>query len=185
MKIGLKRIILLLITFVFLYFVFVNIDFKELLQVIKGFDVKYLFLLALSIMVSLSFRGLCFKYLIAKSANPPLKVLAPLCISCAGLNIVLPARAGDFFRAFFVGQKYGIDKVKVFGTIMLERIFDVFTIFCFLMVGVFVYNRNEIAMNMCSVAGACIIFGIVFLGGGSFSISMYFIKQMPIAVLLI
>lgn len=162
MKIGLKRIILLLITFVFLYFVFVNIDFKELLQVIKGFDVKYLFLLALSIMVSLSFRGLCFKYLIAKSANPPLKVLAPLCISCAGLNIVLPARAGDFFRAFFVGQKYGIDKVKVFGTIMLERIFDVFTIFCFLMVGVFVYNRNEIAMNMCSVAGACIIFGIVF-----------------------
>lgn len=162
MKIGIKKIILLLITLVFLYFVFVNIDFKELLLVIKGFDIKYLFFLSLSVMISLSFRGLCFKYLISKSANPSLKVLAPLCISCAGLNIVLPARAGDLFRAFFVGQKYGVDKVKVFGTIMLERIFDVFTIFCFLMVGVFIYNRNEIAMSMCSVAGACIILGIVF-----------------------
>ena len=162
MKIGIKRIILLLITVIFLYFVFVNIDFKELLLVIKGFDIKYLFFLSLSVMISLSFRGLCFKYLIAKSANPSLKVLAPLCISCAGLNIVLPARAGDLFRAFFIGQKYGVDKIKVFGTIMLERIFDVFTIFCFLMVGVFVYNRNEIAMSMCSVAGACILFGIIF-----------------------
>ena len=88
--------------------------------------------------------------------------MAPLCISSAGLNIVLPARAGDIFRAFFVGQKYGVDKVKVFGTIMLERIFDVFTIFCFLMVGVFVYNRNEIAMNMCAVAAGCIFLGITF-----------------------
>ena len=162
MKIRFKRIILLLITLIFLYFVFVNIDINELLIVIKKFDIKYLFLLVLSITISLSFRGLCFKYLIAKSANPPLKVLAPLCISCAGLNIVLPARAGDFFRAFFIGQKYGVDKVKVFGTIMLERIFDVFTIFCFLMVGVFVYNRNEIAMSLCSFAGTCILFGIIF-----------------------
>ena len=162
MKIGLKRIILLLITVVFLYFVFVNIDLKELFEVIKGFDIKYLFFLSASIMISLSFRGLCFKHLISKSVNPSLKVLAPLCIASAGLNIVLPARAGDIFRAFFVGQKYGVDKVKVFGTIMLERIFDVFTIFCFLMVGVFVYNRNEIAMNMCAVAAGCIFLGITF-----------------------
>lgn len=162
MKIDLKRIVLLLITIIFLYFVFRNIDLIELFEVIKGFEIKYLFLLSISIMISLSFRGLCFKYLISKSANPPLKVLAPLCISCAGLNIVLPARAGDFFRAFFVGKKYGVDKVKVFGTIMLERIFDVFTIFCFLIMGVFVYNRNEIAMSMCSVAGACIVLGIIF-----------------------
>lgn len=162
MKISLKRIILLLITLVFLYLVFVNIDLKELIQVIKGFDVKYLFLLSLSIMISLSFRGLCFKYLISKSANPPMKILAPLCIASAGLNIVLPARAGDIFRAFFIGSKYGVDKVKVFGTIMLERIFDVFTILCFLLVGVFFYNKNEVAMGLCSVAGMCIFIGVAF-----------------------
>lgn len=162
MKISLKRIILLLITLVFLYFVFVNIDLKELFHVIKGFDVKYLFLLALSVMISLSFRGLCFKFLISKSINPPLKVLAPLCIASAGLNIVLPARAGDIFRAFFTGSKYGADKVKIFGTIMLERIFDVFTIFCFLLVGVFFYNKNEVAMSLCSFAGVCILVGFLF-----------------------
>jgi len=163
MKSAIKKIILLLVTLVFLYFVFVNLDFRKLLTVIKGFDLRYLVLLAFSVMISLSFRGLCFKQLISKSANPPLKVLAPLCIASAGLNIVLPARAGDIFRAFFVGQKYNVDKIKVFGTIMFERIMDVFTIFCFLMIGVFVYNRNELAMRLCSIVGACLLFGIVFV----------------------
>ena len=92
----------------------------------------------------------------------PLKELVSLCLTAASLNIVLPARAGDIFRAFFIGQKYNISKIKIFGTVMLERIFDVFVIFCFLLVGVFIYHRNEIAIKLCSFAGICILIGITF-----------------------
>ena len=139
-----------------------NIDLIELLEIIKKFDLKYIFLLSISIILSLTCRGICFKQLISKTVDVPLKELVPLCLTAASLNIVLPARAGDIFRAFFIGQKYNISKIKIFGTVMLERIFDVFVIFCFLLVGVFIYHRNEIAIKLCSFAGICILIGITF-----------------------
>ena len=162
MKNNIKKILLLLVTIVFLYFVFVNLDIKELLRVMKGFDLKYIFILCVSIIVSLGFRAVCFKQLISLSVKPPLKELIPLCITGASLNIVLPARAGDIFRAVFIGQKYGINKVKVFGTVMLERIFDVFVIFCFLLAGVFIYRKSQLALHLCSFAGIFLIMGAVF-----------------------
>lgn len=129
----------------------------------KNFDLKCVFLLSLSLILSLSCRAICFKQLISKSVNAPLKELIPLCISSAALNIVLPARAGDIFRAFFIGQKYSVNKIKIFGSVMLERLFDVFIIFCFLLVGVFIYHRNELAMKMCIFTGICILLGIIFI----------------------
>jgi hypothetical protein len=158
-----KKTILLLITLIFLYFVFSNLDIKELIRIMKGFKLPFFFLLMMSVTISLSFRGLCFKLLMSKTAKLPLKEMAPLCMTTAALNVVLPARAGDFFRAFFVGQKYGINKVKVLGTVMLERIFDTLVIFTFLAGGIFFYHRNPLAMKLCSFAGIVIILGIIFV----------------------
>lgn len=163
MKNNIKRIILLLITFIFLYLVFVNINFTELIRAIKHFNFKYIFLLIISIFISLSFRALCYKQLISKSVpNAGLRDLIPLCLTGAALNIVLPARAGDIFRAYYTGCKYNANKVKIFGTVMLERIFDVFVIFCLLCSGIFLYHRNQLAMNLCTFAGIIIIIGITF-----------------------
>lgn len=158
-----KKIVLLLITFVFVYFVFRNLDIRELLTIMKGFKLQYFFLLMISATISLSFRGLCFKILMSKTANLPLKETAPLCMTSAALNVVLPARAGDFFRALFVGQKYGIDKVKVIGTVLFERIFDTLIIFSFLALGIFLYHRNPLAMKLCTFAGITIILGALFV----------------------
>lgn len=161
MKNALKRIVLLLITLLFLYLVFLNLDFKELFEIIKDFDVKYAVFLAVSITIALSFRGLCFKQLISKTVNAPLKDLVPLCITGAALNIVLPARAGDIFRAYYVGHKYEVDKVKIFGTIMLERIFDGLVILSMLLLGIFVYHKNELAQKLCIAAAAIFIGALI------------------------
>ena len=162
MKKHIKKIILLLITVIFLYFVFVNIDLRELLTIIKEFNLKYIIFLSISIICSLACRGICFKQLISRTVNVPLSLLIPLCLTSASLNILLPARAGDIFRAFFIGQKYNVSKIKIFGTVMLERIFDVFVIFCFLLAGVFIYHKNDIAIKLCIFAGVCIFIGITF-----------------------
>lgn len=142
-----------MVTIVFLYFVFVNLDVKELIRIIKNFNPIYIIFLVISIITGLTARALCFKMLMSKTANLPIKEMAPLCITGAALNIVLPARAGDIFRAFWVGQKYNINKLKVFGTVMLERMFDTFVIFCFLIICVTFYHRNPLAMNLCIFAG--------------------------------
>lgn len=152
MKKVLKKFILLIITIVFLYFVFKNIDIIQLLDTIKNFDIKYIFLAIMSILTSLSIRGICFKILISKTVNPPLKDLMPLCITGAALNIMLPARAGDIFRAFYIGNKYNANKIKIFGAIMLERIFDGLTVLGILLLGIYFYNKNELAQKLCLFA---------------------------------
>ena len=163
MKKHIKKIILFLITLVFLYFVFVNININEFISAIKGFDIRFIFPLIISCIISLSFRALCFKQLISKSvSNPSLPTLIHLCLTSAALNIFLPARAGDIFRAFYTGSLYKADKVKIFGTVMLERIFDVVVIFGFLSFGIFVYHNNPLARQLCAFAGILIVCGLLF-----------------------
>ena len=81
----------------------------------------------------------------------------PLCITSSALNIVLPARAGDLFRAFYIGNKYNANKIKLLGAVMLERIFDGLTIIGLLLLGIYVYNKNELAQNLCLLAAAIFI----------------------------
>lgn len=132
------------------------------MRVIKQFNVLYTLPLAASILFSLALRGLVFKQLLHNTVKAPLSELSHLCITGAAMNILLPARAGDFFRAFYTGQKYNADKVKIFGTVMFERIFDMIVIFVFLSAGVFIYHRNPIALNLCCFAGLCMVFGLIF-----------------------
>lgn len=157
MKKNIKRLVLLLITIVFLYFVCRNVDLKQLLHEMKSFDVKFIPLLIISILTGLTMRGVCFKLLISKSVKAPLSEMAQLCITCAALNIFLPARAGDLFRAFYVGDKYNIDKIKMFGAIILERVFDGLVILSLLLLAIFCYNNDEPARTLCLGAAAIFI----------------------------
>ncbi len=163
MNSKIKKLILLFITFVFLYFVFRNLNVTELIETMKEFDPKYAVLLVISILTSLSFRGLCFKLLISQSVKVPLKDLAPLCIAGAALNIALPARAGDIFRAYYVGSKYNANKIKLFGSIMLERIFDGLVILAMLFAGIMLFNKDPLAQQLCNIAAAIFIGSLIFV----------------------
>ena len=157
-----KRLILLLITLVFLYLVFINLDIKELISAIKEFKPSFIILLCISIVMGQFCRALCFKQLISKTVNAPLYELTPLCLTNGALNILLPARAGDFFRAFYVGNKYNVNKVKIFGSIILERIFDGIITLLFVFSAVILYNKNQLAVNICYITGS-VFLGSLFL----------------------
>ncbi len=159
MKFNTKKIVLFFITVIFLLLIFFNLNFEKLINEIKLFDIKYVLLLIISIVISLSFRGLCFKLLISNTVKPPLKELIPLCLTGAALNIFLPVRAGDIFRAYYVGSKYDVDKIKILGAVILERIFDGVIIVFILFLGIFLFNRNELALNLLLAAS------ILFTGG--------------------
>lgn len=163
MKKRFKGLILLLITLMFLFFILFNIDFSQLLLVLKKFEYIYIVPLIISMTISLSFRAICFKQLLYR-AIPDVKIfdLIPLCITCAGLNIALPARAGDMFRAYYTGHKYNADKMRIFGCVVLERLFDVVIIFLLLILGVFIYHKNPLAEKLCIFAATLLVFGIFF-----------------------
>jgi len=50
-------------------------------------------------------------------------------------NCVLPARLGEFIRANMLGRREGVKSSSAFGTIVVERLFDGFTLLLILLIG--------------------------------------------------
>ena len=50
-------------------------------------------------------------------------------------NYLLPARLGELVRADFLGRRYGISRLSVVGTIVVERLFDVVVFIGFIFAG--------------------------------------------------
>jgi uncharacterized protein (TIRG00374 family) len=58
-------------------------------------------------------------------------------------NTVLPARAGEFLRAYVLGRATGLSKTGVFATLVVERIFDGLTVLLFLLIIIIFGVRDE------------------------------------------
>jgi hypothetical protein len=79
-----------------------------------------------------------------------------------GANMVLPARAGEFLRAYVLGRATGYSKTAIFATLVVERIFDGLTILLSL-VGVVLLGVRAPVLKQIGVAGG--IFYVVALAG--------------------
>ncbi len=77
-------------------------------------------------------------------------------------NNVLPARMGEFVRAYALGKSESLSKSLSFATIVLERVFDGFTLLAFLLVGVLA-RRPEPWLVWSAVGSFCLYLGV--LGG--------------------
>lgn len=108
-----------------LVFLFSRIDIARLWDTIKSVDPYYL---AAAIVTSMSFfpvRAIRWRYLM-DPVKPGLSVGSLLSATMIGFmaNNVLPARLGEFVRAYALGRREGIPSGSVFATIVVERLFD-------------------------------------------------------------
>lgn len=70
-----------------------------------------------------------------------------------GGNMVLPARAGEFLRAYVIGRSTGISKTGAFATLVVERIFDGLTMLLIL-VGLVLFGVNDPRLQQIGMLGA-------------------------------
>jgi glycosyltransferase 2 family protein len=77
-------------------------------------------------------------------------------------NNILPARMGEFVRAYALGKSESLSKSLSFATIVLERVFDGFTLLAFLLIGSVFLNPGPLFLWSATIA-----FGLylVVLGG--------------------
>jgi glycosyltransferase 2 family protein len=116
------------LSLIFLGFFFRKIDFDSVWKTFKS--VEYLYTIPF-ILVNLStiwIRAKRWRYLLA-----PIKQIkiGPLFHATAigfMANNILPARIGEFIRAYVLGNKEQISKTASFATIVVERLFDGFAI---------------------------------------------------------
>jgi len=69
-----------------------------------------------------------------------------------GGNMVLPARAGEFLRAYVIGRSQGISKTAAFATLVVERIFDGLTMI-FILLGLVLFGVRDPQMQRIGLVG--------------------------------
>lgn len=127
----------LIISAVFLYLAFRKSEWSEIADIALNARFEY-FLLAMPLMLlSFVLRAVRWRYLLLPAGRPSIHSLfSAVMIGYMSLNL-LPLRLGEFVRAYVLGQRENISKSGAFATIVVERIFDGFTLLFMLLFPLF------------------------------------------------
>ncbi len=143
-----KKFFALLITFIFLVLIFYKIDFQVFVNTFKIFKIKNLFLIVFLYIIGMYLRGFRFKTILLNDKKYKLLELSENFITGCFLNIFLPARGGDLYRAYKLGSDKEEKKMKILGSILIERTFDGICVFCILLFAVLMYCKQQWIINL-------------------------------------
>ena len=131
-----------LISTLFLILAFNRVNLYELKDTLETANYIYLIPAVLLTILSLWIRAVRWGYLL----QPVKKININSLFSATAIglmaNNLLPARLGEFVRAYVIGKKELISKSASFATIVVERIFDGLTILLFFNVVAIFYAES-------------------------------------------
>lgn len=131
------------ISLFFMLLLFRKIDFSQLVAALKTVDYVFISLAVLFTFVSYFLRAVRWKYLLISEKNIPLASLYPATIIGYMANNLLPARLGEFVRAYFLAQREGLQTPAVFASLVIDRLFDGFTVLLILLVTLFTLEMPQ------------------------------------------
>jgi uncharacterized protein (TIRG00374 family) len=106
-----------------LFFAFRGVSVNELLDALMQADYYYIIPAVLLAIISYLFRAMRWRYLVCTVKDvKTTDLFAPLMIGF--MANMLPARAGEFIRAYLLSKKVKISFSSSFATIFIERLFD-------------------------------------------------------------
>ena len=143
-----KKIFALFISLAFLGLIFYKIDWAKLLQTFKLFDLKNLWAIVPIYVSTLYLRGVRWKSLLLGNPKYSAYNLGAIFTVGSMLNIFLPARAGDVYRAYHLGGAKDEKKMKLFGSIILERTLDGICVFLILLSAILLYSKQQWILNL-------------------------------------
>ncbi len=152
-----RKIAALVITIVLLAAIFYKIDWAELIRTFKDFDFKNILQIVIFYVLTLYIRGIRWKALLLNDEKYSCLHLGEVFTVGSMLNIFLPARAGDVYRAYYLGSVKGEKKMKVFGSIILERTLDGISVFFMLLIAILLYCKQQWILHIAYGIGALFI----------------------------
>lgn len=148
------------ISLFFLFLLFRKIDFHKMMAAFREMDYFYILPAVISTFVSYFFRAVRWKYLLLPMKKTQLRNLFPSTIIGYMANNLLPARLGEFVRAYVLGEKEGLGVGAVFASLVLDRLCDGFTV---LMILLFTFFTVILPPGMERVQEAMVVGGYVTL----------------------
>ncbi|MCC7418058.1 MAG: flippase-like domain-containing protein [Acidobacteria bacterium] len=124
-----------------------NVDFRHVLAAIVRARVDWLALSLASMFVNLALRAWRWQYLLEPIGTTSFAGAFRATAVGFAASTVLPARAGEFIRPYFLSRQNRVSATGAFATVILERLLDVVTVLAFLAVYGFLFGRRFAAAN--------------------------------------
>ncbi len=156
-----KKILALGITVILLGIIFHKINWHELVITFKNFNFKNIWAIVVLYLLTMFLRGIRWKSLLLNDKRYSSLNLGEIFLVGSMLNIFLPARAGDMYRAYYLGSVKNEKKMKVFGSIILERTLDGVSVFFILLAAVFLYCKQDWILHIAYGIGALFIGSLI------------------------
>jgi uncharacterized protein (TIRG00374 family) len=121
----------------FLFLLFRKIDFGKLAAAFRELDYRFIPPALILTFVSYYLRAVRWKFLLLPIKRTRLANLFPSTLIGYMANNLLPARLGEFVRAYSLGKKESIGTSAVFASLVLDRLCDGFTVLLILLITFF------------------------------------------------
>ena len=118
----------LAISLLFLFLFLRKMDWSEVWHILRGINLIYILPLMLVNFLTILIRAKRWEYLLRPIKKIPLSELYQVMAIGFMANYLLPARVGELLRAFLLGSRLRISKTASLATIVVEKVFDGFTI---------------------------------------------------------
>ncbi|MFW6160622.1 MAG: lysylphosphatidylglycerol synthase transmembrane domain-containing protein [Acidobacteriota bacterium] len=115
-------------TAIFLFFFFRSVDWKEVLKYLTSVDIKFFVLIVILVPLHFITRAIRWKVLL-KQEKPDVSLYSCFAGNAIGFSVtmIFPGRLGELVKPLYLAQKENIRKGFSVGTVVVERIFDIFT----------------------------------------------------------
>ena len=163
MKLNGKLWISIIFSLFFVVLVLYKIDFKKTSEALETANYVYIPIAILLSVITNIIRTYRWKFII----NPIKHIKTSSLFSGVAIgymaNNLLPARLGEFIRAYIMGKKEGISKSSTLATIVVERIFDGLALLFFLVIIALLFSLPLWIKQAGAAAAAFFILLSVFL----------------------
>lgn len=171
LKNGIKLVLSVFIMLFFLYFAFRGTDFSRLMEILSTANYWWILAMLPILVLSHMLRAWRWEYLLRPiKQDLRFRNLFSALIVGYMMNNLLP-KVGEFVRPYAIGKLEGVSRSAAFGTVLVERIFDVLSLLAVIMLIPVVYTgplteqlpwleETGIWMTVCTLA----VFGLfIFL----------------------
>lgn len=122
----------LALTAVFLWLALRNVDLASVGTALRGARYAYLIPAGLCTIAGYCLRTVHWGSILHPARRVPFERLFPVLMIGFAANNLLPARVGEFVRAYLLGTKEGVSRSLALATIVVERVCDGLTLLAFM-----------------------------------------------------
>lgn len=159
---SIKSILGFIVSFICLYFVYLNFDFFIFLDQLKSLNYTYLLLSLFTIFLSLIVRAVRWKNIFNSNDISTYDLYRAELLGFWG-NSVLPLKMGELMKIHYAKILTGRKYFTVLGTIIVERLIDFFLISPFLLLLYFYFPHEFISDKINMLIFILFIFALIFL----------------------